>query len=156
MQILRLAIPRALRMDVLLLVCTGLLWANIGHPAQLLRDINTSVEERSSNPRQFTTMGSITFFVAEDDDHGAEVWRTDGSSAGTYLLADIRPGPDTSYPEDFVVANGLLFFSADDGVNGREVWRSDGTIGGTYMLADVAPGAARPRVRAAVDREVLA
>jgi ELWxxDGT repeat protein len=48
---------------------------------------------RSSNPRQFTTMGSITFFIAEDDDHGAELWRTDGTAAGTFLLSDIRPGP---------------------------------------------------------------
>jgi ELWxxDGT repeat protein len=124
------------------LLLGGLLLLGPASAAQLLRDINTQIVERSSNPRQFTTMGSITFFIAEDDDHGAELWRTDGTAAGTFLLSDIRPGPDTSYATDFVVANGLLFFSADDGVNGREVWRSDGTVGGTYMLSDIAPGAA--------------
>src|SRR6266852_533360 len=124
------------------LLLGGLLLLGAASAAQLLRDINTQIVERSSNPGQFTTMGSITFFIAEDDDHGAELWRTDGTAAGTFLLSDIRPGPDTSYATDFVVANGLLFFSADDGVNGREVWRSDGTVGGTYMLSDIAPGAA--------------
>jgi ELWxxDGT repeat protein len=124
------------------LLLGGLFLPGSTSAAQLLRDINTQIVERSSNPRQFTTMGSVTFFIAEDDEHGAELWRTDGTAAGTFLLSDIRPGPDTSYATDFVVANGLLFFSADDGVNGREVWRSDGTVGGTYMLSDIAPGAA--------------
>jgi ELWxxDGT repeat protein len=108
--------------------------------AQLLRDINTSVVQASSSPRQVTMMGDTAFFVAEDDTHGAELWRSDGTDAGTFLLSDIRPGPDSSWPEDFIVANGVLYFSADDGVNGRELWRSDGSQSGTYMLADIAPG----------------
>lgn len=65
--------------------------------AQLLRDINTSVVQASSSPRQFTMMGDIAFFVAEDDTHGAELWRSDGTDAGTFLLSDIRPGPDSSW-----------------------------------------------------------
>src|ERR1700755_2231270 len=101
--------------------------------AQLLRDINTSVEQASSSPRQFVMMGDLACFVAEDDEHGAELWRSDGTDGGTFLLADIRPGSDTSYPEDLVVIGGTLYFSADDGVNGRELWRSDGTVAGTYM-----------------------
>ncbi|MBS0416284.1 MAG: hypothetical protein JSR66_01120 [Proteobacteria bacterium] len=126
----------------LCLLLLGLGYLGSAQAAQLLRDINTSVEQASSSPHQFALMGDIAFFVAQDDDHGAELWRSDGSEAGTYLLADIRPGPDTSYPEDLVVVNGTLYFSADDGVNGRELWRSDGTIAGTYMLADIAPGSA--------------
>jgi ELWxxDGT repeat protein len=132
---------RSFILSCLLIGLVGLIGlARNAFSAQLLRDINSDVSDTSSRPQQFTAMGAITFFVATDDDHGSELWRTDGTAAGTFLLADIRPGRQSSFPEDFMVAGGTLYFSADDGVNGRELWRSDGTSAGTYMLADIAAG----------------
>jgi ELWxxDGT repeat protein len=51
-----------------------------------------------------------------------ELWKSDGTEAGTVLVADIRPGAQGSYPRELAFVNGALFFAADDGLNGREPW----------------------------------
>jgi ELWxxDGT repeat protein len=86
---------------------------------------------------------TLAYFTAGDNSTGAEVWRSDGTPAGTFLLKDIRPGAETSRPLNFVV-NSLnqLIFSASDGTNGEELWKSDGTIANTSMIKDINAGAA--------------
>ena len=63
---------------------------------------------------------------------GRELWKSDGTNAGTVLVKDISP--DTygyGYPDQLVNVNGTLFFTAADGANGRELWKTDGTAAGT-------------------------
>ncbi|MFP5246747.1 MAG: ELWxxDGT repeat protein, partial [Thermoanaerobaculia bacterium] len=81
----------------------------------------------------------ILFFNADDDTHGMELWVTDGSAAGTRMLADINPGPGSSLPASKTVLGNLLLFSADDGT-GRALWVSDGTTAGTRKVKAVNPG----------------
>jgi trimeric autotransporter adhesin len=83
----------------------------------------------------------IAYYTAGTASTGAELWRTDGTPAGTFLLKDILAGADTSRPAEFLNVSGKLVFSADDGNNGREPWVSDGTVSGTKLLFDVFPGA---------------
>lgn len=83
------------------------------------------------------TLGIFTASLAET---GAELWITDGTEAGTRLLADLRSGAAGSDPRDGTVAGGHLFFTADDGRHGRELWVTDGTAEGTRVL-DTATGA---------------
>ncbi len=85
-------------------------------------------------------VGPVEFFAASDALHGVELWRSDGTAAGTYLVADIWPGMPGSSPADLVAMYGEVFFSANDGAHGPELWASDGTAGGTYMVSDIAPG----------------
>ena len=59
--------------------------------------------------------------------HGSELWKTDGTAAGTVLVKDIRSGASGSYPHNLTNVNGTLFFTANDGTNGYELWKSDGT-----------------------------
>jgi ELWxxDGT repeat protein len=88
--------------------------------------------------------GNIIFFSANTQTHGRELWRTDGTEAGTYMVADINPGLGGSiigyFESTSHVMNGIIYFRADNGVNGIELWRSDGTTSGTYMVADIVPG----------------
>ena len=42
-------------------------------------------------PRSITVAGSVAYFAATDAAHGEELWRTDGTAAGTKLVKDIRP-----------------------------------------------------------------
>lgn len=106
-----------------------------------LGDLNTEVNSLgNSRPEQFVALGPWTLFTATDHDHGEELWRTDGTSAGTTLVADIRPGLQSSNPGAFVLFDGLAYFAAADGSVGRELWRTDGTPGGTERVADLAPG----------------
>jgi ELWxxDGT repeat protein len=62
------------------------------------------------------------YFACEDAAHGVELCRTDGTMAGTGLVADIRPGPESSSPALKGASGARVFFTADDGVHGVEPW----------------------------------
>lgn len=82
------------------------------------------------------------FFRGNDVTHGYELWKTDGTDAGTVMVKDINPGLANSGPLSLTEMNGALFFTASDGVHGTEIWTSDGTAAGTVMVKDICPGAA--------------
>ena len=44
-------------------------------------------------------VGSEIFFTASDPANGEELWKSDGTEAGTVLVKDIRIGTNGSYPE---------------------------------------------------------
>ena len=104
----------------------------------LLKNVNTGTE--ASDPGQFTAVGRTIFFAASDFEHERELWKTDGTAAGTVLVKDIRPGSGGSYPEYLTSFRGMLFFVANNGTNGRELWKSDGTEAGTVLVKDINPG----------------
>ncbi len=87
----------------------------------------------------FTALNdSVSLFVESTDKFGPELWRTNGTAAGTYLVKDIRQVEEISRPYHIgylTVIDGIAYFSADDGF-GQALWRSDGTEEGTYQLAN--------------------
>jgi ELWxxDGT repeat protein len=100
-----------------------------------------------TRPEELTVSDGQLYFAADDDLAplgvlGRELWKTDGTPAGTFVVRDIQPGahPASSFPEDLVDVAGTLFFTADDGTTGRELWRSTGTFFNTVRVADVEPG----------------
>jgi ELWxxDGT repeat protein len=120
-------------------------------PAHLLKDINqVPSSNRGSFPQGFRRLGNILLFQAFTPETGRELWRTDGTEAGTFLVKDIHPGylPAFNYPYPgfyrsaalYVELDGALIFPANDGVHGFELWRTDGTEAGTWMLKDIRPG----------------
>lgn len=92
-----------------------------------------------SEPKFLALYNNAIYFSAVDGVHGRELWKSDGTEAGTVMVKDIRPGSGGSDPEWLAVSNGVLYFSANDGVNGGELWRSDGTEAGTVMVTDLTP-----------------
>ncbi len=129
------------------------LWKTDGTEAGtvLVKDIATEAfgSNRGSWPRQLTDVGGTLFFAASDDRglsavHGDELWKSDGTEAGTVLVKDISPGSEMSWPTDLTDVDGTLFFDADDGAHGfpdnYELWRSDGTETGTFMVKEIYPG----------------
>ncbi|HIF90627.1 MAG TPA: hypothetical protein EYQ58_03685, partial [Candidatus Poseidoniales archaeon] len=89
-------------------------------------------------------VGNKIFFGATKNtqwqDGGVELWTSDGTANGTYLVKDICPGYCNSYPRNFFTLGDIVFFSANDGTNGTELWRSDGTESGTMMVQEINPG----------------
>jgi ELWxxDGT repeat protein len=105
--------------------------------ARLVEDIHPS---GGSDPRALTRVGEVVFFTANDGSHGRELWKTDGTRAGTRLVRDIRSGGSGSNPGHLTKVGGRLFFTANDGSHGRELWTSDGTRSGTRLVEDLTPG----------------
>ncbi len=100
-------------------------------------DINPAGDSNSS---QFIDLAGTTYFRATDGTNGSELWRTDGTAAGTSLVKDIEPGPGDSDPSNFINVAGTLFFGAADTSGGFELWKTDGTAAGTVRVKDIEPG----------------
>jgi ELWxxDGT repeat protein len=121
------------------------LWESNGTAAGtfLVKDVHPG--QGTINPSYLaylTNMNGTLFFQADDGTHGRELWASNGSAAGTFLVKDINPGATDSDPSYFRNANGTLFFSANDGTHGGELWASNGTAAGTFLVKDINPGAA--------------
>jgi ELWxxDGT repeat protein len=73
--------------------------------------------------------------------HGFELWRSDGTPAGSALVKNVTPEVSNGIPSDRSLmatnVNGSLFFVANDGVHGAELWASDGTAQSTHMVKDI-------------------
>jgi ELWxxDGT repeat protein len=118
------------------------LWLNSGGITKLVKDINPGLGW--SNPENLTPAGGTLFFTAYDNTNGYQLWKTDGTAAGTVRLTSFAPSSQDQFC-GFVNANDTLFFEANDGTHGLQLWKSDGTVAGTMMLTDAQGGfTARP------------
>jgi ELWxxDGT repeat protein len=102
-----------------------------------LGDLNTA---GASSPQEFVALGNTVYFMATDGTHGAELWMTDGTAAGTALVKDINPGTGNSNPSGLTIYNDQIFFAANDGTSGVELWTSDGSAAGTVQVKDIWSG----------------
>jgi ELWxxDGT repeat protein len=84
-----------------------------------------------------TNSNGVLFFTADDGANGLELWKSDGTVAGTTLVKDIRAGATGSDPSELTNVGGLMFFAANDGTTGKELWKSDGTATGTVRVKDI-------------------
>jgi ELWxxDGT repeat protein len=88
----------------------------------------------------------LVFFVADDGSRGTELWRSDGTPAGTTIVRDIWPGEAGSAPSELTelwetsTGESYFYFVAGDEAAGRELWISNGTITGTQRVKDIAEG----------------
>ncbi|NJL19317.1 MAG: hypothetical protein HC901_03315 [Bdellovibrionaceae bacterium] len=106
---------------------------------EILKDINALSAAGSSSPSNMVRIGSTVYFTASVD-YGQELWKTDGTAAGTAMVKDILPGTASSSISNLTAVDGVLFFSANDGMNGTELWKSDGTTAGTVLVQDIYSG----------------
>jgi len=92
----------------------------------------------SGSSERIANAGGILVFAADDGEHGEELWRSDGTAEGTFMLMDIHPEGGSSIG-DMLEFGDLVVFNATDGVNGEEPWRTDGTVEGTFPLGNLNP-----------------
>jgi len=108
----------------------------------LVKDINVGTNQ--SSPAGKCLYNGYVYFGAATgvSNTNRELWRSDGTDAGTTLVKDINPAANASgNPYGMIVFNNSLYFTANDGTNGAELWKSDGTAAGTVMLKDIVSGA---------------
>jgi ELWxxDGT repeat protein len=100
----------------------------------LVKDINTA--DASSDPKEFLTIGTKTFFSANDGKTGNELWITDGTDAGTKLVKDIFTGEQPTTISNMANLNGsVLFWYSISGSYG--IYKSDGTAAGTVRVTNM-------------------
>src|SRR5215217_839936 len=106
--------------------------------ASVVKDLRPGV--MGSVPRFLTPLESWVLFVADDGEHGPELWRTDGTAAGTVMVKDVLPGERGSAPGALTRVGDHVYFTATDFTHGQELWRTDGTAAGTRLVHEFAPG----------------
>jgi ELWxxDGT repeat protein len=105
----------------------------------MVKDINTGGD---SYPQNLTVFNGYIYFSAVQDGltSGYELWRSDGTAAGTKKFKEINPGSANGSPSIFTRLGTHLYFTADDGVHGQELWWTDGISGAdahTAMIQDI-------------------
>jgi large repetitive protein len=93
----------------------------------------------------FASAGEDLYFLADDVEHGIELWTTRGTTGTTRLLAEAVPGPEPVGPFSFSALEALdlgaralvSVSSAPSAWAG--LWGTDGTAEGTVRIAEAAP-----------------
>jgi ELWxxDGT repeat protein len=103
----------------------------------------------SGSVRTMGSIGGVTYFGRRGDTQAgvggrAELWRTDGTAAGTYKIP-VTTRALYSYPpneapppiSNFTDVNGTFYFTISLSGDGYELWKSDGTTAGTQYLSSL-------------------
>ena len=87
------------------------LWVTDGTTAgtQQLSDAEIALDLNGSE-YDFAVAGDVAYFRADDGIHGVEIWRTDGTVDGTYIVANFTRNESEVYDYDFITTgeNGVF------------------------------------------------
>ena len=126
---------KPLRHPALLLTFASPLLAGLPVP-YLVKDIRPGTEGALQDISRLVAAGNQVFTTAHDGTTGYELWKTDGTAAGTVLVKDIRTGSASSTPFWFMAVGNQVYFEANAG-SGDELWKSDGTAAGTAIVINL-------------------
>ena len=116
------------------------LWVTDGLPTGTML---VKAYDAGQGPAKFVAFNNRLFFEGSQTGSGRELWRSDGTEAGTLQVANINTasGLGSAIDHFFNDNNTFLYFAADNGLVGRELWRTAADQNSTTSLfADIAPG----------------
>lgn len=88
----------------------------------------------------WTAANGLLYYLATNSAHGTELWRSDGTKSGTFMLADLAPGAASSSISNMVEFKGSLYFTVTEGSD-HYLYKSDGLASNTVRIAHIARGA---------------
>ena len=89
--------------------------------------------------KNYSVDGNILYFSAFDATNGKELWKTDGTPAGTVMIKDIKAGTGTSQSSGFCkIPSATLFIAQSVGLESK-LWKTDGTTIGTEQILVAEP-----------------
>jgi ELWxxDGT repeat protein len=98
---------------------------------------STTDECAFPTPVDLTGTGGLAFFTVHSKLVGSELWRSDGSAAGTFQVRDIHSGAGSALLSDIAALDGRALFGAlttSPNEAPPVLWRSDGTAAGTVLV----------------------
>ena len=107
---------------------------------ELIRTFNSTGKNGINLNFNIPKIGDYYYFVANTSTSGKELWRSDGTNDGTFMIKDIVTGEVGSNPKHLTVVNDTLYFTANDGGSGQELWKTDGSEKTTFMVKDIRQG----------------
>lgn len=123
------------------------LWKSDGttNGTVLVKKISTKTgASNASSPSGFTSYKGELYFIANDRSAGPQIWKTNGTEAGTVKVSNAN-SPNGLYPNELFVAGDLLYFRANNGSGDIELWKCDGTESGTQLVKNINPtGSSNP------------
>ncbi|WP_343663405.1 T9SS type A sorting domain-containing protein [Chryseobacterium mucoviscidosis] len=103
----------------------------------LVKDINTNYGSISSSSF-FKELNGTLLFTATSNSIGnsyQQLWRSDGTENGTYLLKIINPNYDTNISNPIILGNKMFFTTNVN--NSSDLWVTDGTEAGTKIVKKI-------------------
>jgi ELWxxDGT repeat protein len=79
--------------------------------------------------------GTLIFTAYQSGGYNRELFRSDGTAQGTYMIKDLHLYGASSSPHDFFWLNGHLLFQASNGSWAQTLWVTDGTVDGTQTIS---------------------
>jgi ELWxxDGT repeat protein len=101
--------------------------------------VTTLTGTASATPANLTAFAGKLYFTFATAASGTELWASDGTAAGTKMVADVEPGTASSAPASLTVVGSSLFFQDTDYGGKFGWWRTDGTAAGTVFDGRTAP-----------------
>ena len=93
-------------------VLAGILTLAFILPAQPCQLLELNPGASSATPRNVAGAFGYLSFSAFTSQTGSEVFRSDGTPAGTVIVADIASGVGSSNPDEFTACGRFVFFTA--------------------------------------------
>src|SRR5262249_46451642 len=118
-------------------------WITGGTPdsTRFIADVDPGTNGSRIGEPATVVMSGVAYFMASNQSYppgtNEELWRSDGTAAGTYQVVDLNPAGGSA-PQEKGIAGGTLFFSATPGTSGPVLYATDGTAAGTRLLSSTA------------------
>ena len=126
-------------------LAAALLVASLLHPAPaaaiqyedpvLVADLDPGRDPDPLDPLVMTVLGNRLYFTGDSTETGREPWISDGTAAGTRMLADLCPGPCSSWVTGFGEIGGHLVLVVQLGNETRLLQENGGELEAVVTLA---------------------